>query len=1147
TLTEAAAALPQMNGSGMVRNLRAAMSQAGAAADELEAAVVAFAAASTRDAQLAQVDAVITEWAQTSGYWSDLETTLGGAVTLTPPEGMSKAEYRKLVAVLEAFNGSRFYGAVGQFMPLGQTASEVDGTTHYAIAPQPQQVVLLQQAYAALRESVYDALVVQTRLKPYLDAVELVVDEHGVSFDTTAMNALLQSRYATEPQHAIEDLVELNLLADAQLRLVGFDPVAPLRAWVDALPANDPLHAVFARMNVLGAAASEGSDQSDIYLGNAGANSFSGGAGNDTLDGGAGGDVLNGGAGQDRLNGGADNDTLQGNAGDDTLHGGTGNDVLIGGTHDGYWNTYAGAGNDTYQFDLGDGQDTIYDHDGTAGNRDKLVFGSGIRPQDVTLVRTANLDLVLKINGSTDQVTADQVTINGYFIGDAGSWQIEEIQFKDAPNTVWSAADVKRMMFTGGAGNDTIMGYASDDELFGLEGSDSLSGEEGNDTLHGGAGGDVLKGGDGNDRLNGGADNDILQGNAGDDTLHGGTGNDVLIGGTHDGYWNTYAGAGNDTYLFDLGDGQDTIYDNTTAAGYLDRLVFGSGIRPQDVTLVRTANQDLVLKISGSEDQATTDQVTINGYFIEGAAGSWQIEEIHFTGSPDTVWSVADVNRMMLTGGVGNDTIVGYASDDELFGREGSDSLSGEDGNDTLHGGAGGDVLKGGDGHDRLNGGADNDYLQGNAGDDTLHGGTGNDVLIGGTHDGYWNTFRGAGSDTYLFDLGDGQDTVYDHDISAGNLDKLVFGSGIRSQDVTLVRTAEQNLVLKINGTTDQVTITSYFHDDADGPGVGAGQIEEIRFDDGTSWDFTHVKAMAQPQAAGRKAAMGSNTDPSASALTVEALAGSPGAPRVEAQQEPAVDDTHSGSSGHDKRVNMFGGQTFVFGRGDGQETINNIADSWNGTEAPAAGNRDLLQFKPGLTARDVALRRSGDDLIAQIKGSTDQITAQNYFHGGSDRSHTLKAIRFHDDTGWYFPTIRDLVTERGLDAAKLAGPVNIVPWEDILEKPMHKPIATQVPRDHPANEAAERFWQSLVKASNGDPFGHVGASDTRSTGIARLPTLLERQQMMPPAPNELTAKLYAKADAWMLAMANQPSAAETSFTPLQSSEIFPMISASLN
>jgi hypothetical protein len=38
TVTEAAQVLPQMNGSGMVRNLRAAMSLSGAAADQLEAA-----------------------------------------------------------------------------------------------------------------------------------------------------------------------------------------------------------------------------------------------------------------------------------------------------------------------------------------------------------------------------------------------------------------------------------------------------------------------------------------------------------------------------------------------------------------------------------------------------------------------------------------------------------------------------------------------------------------------------------------------------------------------------------------------------------------------------------------------------------------------------------------------------------------------------------------------------------------------------------------------------------------------------------------------------------------------------------------------------------------------------------------------------
>ncbi|QRR33346.1 hypothetical protein JNX00_17100 [Hydrogenophaga sp. YM1] len=50
-ITQAASALPQMSGSGMVRNLRAAMSLSGTQADELEAAVAAFAAAGTRDAQ----------------------------------------------------------------------------------------------------------------------------------------------------------------------------------------------------------------------------------------------------------------------------------------------------------------------------------------------------------------------------------------------------------------------------------------------------------------------------------------------------------------------------------------------------------------------------------------------------------------------------------------------------------------------------------------------------------------------------------------------------------------------------------------------------------------------------------------------------------------------------------------------------------------------------------------------------------------------------------------------------------------------------------------------------------------------------------------------------------------------------------------
>ena len=52
-ISEGAQALPQMNGSEMVRNLRAAMSLEGTRADELEAAVAACSAATTREGQRA--------------------------------------------------------------------------------------------------------------------------------------------------------------------------------------------------------------------------------------------------------------------------------------------------------------------------------------------------------------------------------------------------------------------------------------------------------------------------------------------------------------------------------------------------------------------------------------------------------------------------------------------------------------------------------------------------------------------------------------------------------------------------------------------------------------------------------------------------------------------------------------------------------------------------------------------------------------------------------------------------------------------------------------------------------------------------------------------------------------------------------------
>lgn len=124
----------------------------------------------------------------------------------------------------------------------------------------------------------------------------------------------------------------------------------------------------------------------------------------------------------------------------------------------------------------------------------------------------------------------------------------------------------------GFAGNDTLTGTIADDHLYGGDGNDVLNGGEGNDLLVGGNGDDQLRGGKGSDYLIGEAGNDILGGTDSLDqgayedspvyylsiaqrtfvgnTYWGGTGDDTLNG--------TFGG---DTYLFNLGDGRDTIIE----------------------------------------------------------------------------------------------------------------------------------------------------------------------------------------------------------------------------------------------------------------------------------------------------------------------------------------------------------------------------------------------------------------------------------------------------------------------------------------------------------------------------------------------------------------------------------------------------------
>ncbi|MBN6114236.1 hypothetical protein JR063_21845, partial [Xanthomonas sp. CFBP 8700] len=182
---------------------------------------------------------------------------------------------------------------------------------------------------------------------------------------------------------------------------------------------------------------------------------------------------------------------------------------------------------------------------------------------------------------------------------------------------------------------------------------------------------------------------------------------------------------------------------------------------------------------SASTTSAGLDAIAFAG--IKTVSGSFAGTSVY-----DLVWGEATKDIIhggagddMLGGGAEADILYGDAGNDRLFGGSGDDALFGDDGNDILLGGAGNDTLSGGTGTDRLEGGAGDDVLSVSSGavNSVLAGGTGNDTLNGSYN-----------SDTYLFNKGDGRDTVVETSYNTGTVDKVVFGEGILASTVQVLR-----------------------------------------------------------------------------------------------------------------------------------------------------------------------------------------------------------------------------------------------------------------------------------------------------------------------------------------------------------------------
>ena len=358
----------------------------------------------------------------------------------------------KKLRVIEMFMGRNFIGTEGS-NPVNTAADILNGL------------------YNNIHELYYNLLNAETKLKDYMEMVFIENDDYiNTEIFDTYMSICISE--GIDVKGIIKDMGRyIAVMNDNQINLVNY-----IQKYIEYPEIITELK------NVIPSNLIVGSNESDtINISNNSNVTVIAGAGDDIINANDGNDLVYAGSGNDTVNGGDGDDTIYGGAGDDILNGEGENDKLYGGVGNDTLN--GGYGDDTYYFELGDGEDTIYE-DGEYVNVDRIVFGKGISPENISLERIGN-DLVIKYS-EVDKVTVKNAYGYKKYCG-YGYYFVEKIEFSDG--TVWNKDKLIELISikTGTAGNDVLTGY---------EGTDVYNI---NETFYGGVGNDTIYGGDGND------------------------------------------------------------------------------------------------------------------------------------------------------------------------------------------------------------------------------------------------------------------------------------------------------------------------------------------------------------------------------------------------------------------------------------------------------------------------------------------------------------------------------------------------------------------------------------------------------------------------------------------------------------------------
>jgi Ca2+-binding RTX toxin-like protein len=444
---------------------------------------------------------------------------------------------------------------------------------------------------------------------------------------------------------------------------------------------------------------------------------------------------------------------------------------------------------------------------------------------------------------------------------------------------------------------------------------------------------------EGGDYLDGGAGNDQLFGNGGADILIGGPGVDTLVG-----------GAGKDIYVFNKGDGTETVFDTPASANDPEAsiLVTGEGINRSDIKFrtgsfmvdfgggdtihfegfdqLNPANSPMVSEIRFADGTSMSyADILEQGFDIDGTEDS---DDNHDAAHPQLV-GTGVTDRIRGLGG--NDIIAGIGGDDILDGGAGNDLIVGGAGDDLLIGGIGFDQLQGGSGNDNLQGGDGNDQLFGDA-DDATEATSGDDVLDGGTGDDF--LFGNAGNDTLYG--GEGADNLQGQagsDVLEGDAgNDFLYGDGIYEfQGEFFVNLFDDGALDILRGGDGDDQLDAGAGDDVLDGGAGVDTLFA-----GTGNDLLSG---------------GDGNDQ---------LVGGGG------------DDQLGGGTGDDTLLGEAGNDTYLFNLGDGRDLI--VEDSAIDTE--------VLRFGAGIVLGDLTFSRTAGDLVISHANGTDEVTIANWYSG---------------------------------------------------------------------------------------------------------------------------------------------------------------------